>query len=115
MIWGGLAVGAFVVYHLLHLTTGQAHPWLIAQYGHENVYGRVVASFQRPGIAIAYLAALFFLFFHLTHGIQSLFETLGVTHPGALTFVRRAGPLFALLIVLGFASVPLAVWAGIIK
>jgi succinate dehydrogenase / fumarate reductase cytochrome b subunit len=115
MIWGGLALGAFVVYHLLHFTTGHVHHGQFERYGHADVYSRVVASFQEPGIVIAYLAAMVFLFFHLVHGIQSLFETLGVTHPGVLACARRGGPVLALVIVLGFASVPIAVWAGIIR
>jgi succinate dehydrogenase / fumarate reductase cytochrome b subunit len=115
MIYGGIAVALFVVYHLLHLTTGHAHPALMERHGHEDVYARVVSSFQVPAITLIYLGALSFLFLHLTHGIQSVFETLGVTHPGTLAFVRRGSVVFALILILGFASVPLGVWAGLIR
>jgi succinate dehydrogenase / fumarate reductase cytochrome b subunit len=111
MIVGGIVLAGFVVYHILHFTTGTVHAGLF-EYG--RVYDNVARSFQNPFIVGAYLVAQAFLFLHLRHGILSLAETLGVSHPRYLTLFRRGGPLIALLLVLGFSSVPLAVFFGIV-
>jgi succinate dehydrogenase / fumarate reductase cytochrome b subunit len=115
MIWGGLLLLAFIVYHLLHFTVGAVHPGQFARYGAHDVYSRVVESFQNPVISLVYLAGLVFLFVHLVHGIRSVPETLGLTHPRYLQWARQGGPVVALIIAGGFASVPLAVWFGILK
>lgn len=115
MIWGGLFLLAFIVYHLLHFTLGVAHPEQVARYGIHDVYSRVVESFRNPAITIAYLLAMMFLFIHLVHGLRSIPETLGLEHPRWLALARRGGPILAFIIAGGFASVPLAVWSGILK
>lgn len=115
MIWGGLLVLAFIVYHLLHFTTGTAHAALFRRYGAEDVYGRVVASFHNPFITAVYLGAMGVILAHLWHGAKSAPETLGLTHPRAVVWVRRGAPLFALVLVLAFVAVPVAVWLGIVE
>jgi succinate dehydrogenase / fumarate reductase cytochrome b subunit len=114
MIFGGIAIALYVVYHLLHFTTRDVHQALVP-YDHHNVYANVVLSFQNPLIAGVYILAQVALFFHLTHGIQSAFRTLGVSHPRYLAVTTKGGHALAAIIVLGFMSVPLAVLARIVK
>lgn len=114
MIFGGIAIVFYVVYHILHLTTRDVHQALVP-YDHHNVYGNVVMSFQNPLIVGVYLLAQVALYFHLTHGIQSAFRTLGVSHPRYLELTTKGGHALAAIIVLGYMSVPLAVLAGIVK
>jgi len=114
MIFGGIAIALYVVYHILHFTTRDVHQALVP-YDHHNVYANVVKSFQNPMIAGVYLLAQVALFFHLTHGIQSAFRTLGVSHPRYLELTTKGGHALAAIIVLGFMAVPLAVLAGIVK
>ncbi len=112
MFWGGLVLGAFVVFHLLHLTTGTVFP---QYYEHLRVYTNVVTSFQNPLVAGIYIVAMAVIFLHLNHGIKSGFETLGVTHPTYVNLVRRGGPILAFLIAAGFMLVPVAILAGWVK
>lgn len=112
MFYGGLALFAYVVYHILHLTAGVAHPELF-EPGH--VYDNVIRSFQNPWIAGVYVLATVFLYFHLYHGTVSLFETLGVSHPRHIATIEKAGHGIAAVLVLGFASVPIGVLLGVVS
>lgn len=108
MRWGGVAILAFVVYHILHLTTGTVHP----DFEHGSAYGNVVAGFGQPIVAIGYLVALVPLGMHLYHGIWSSGQTLGVEGAGARSIRRRVAFVVAVVVVVGFAAVPLAVLFG---
>ncbi len=112
MLWGGFIVAAFIVFHILHFTTGTIYS---AHYEHLKPYHNVITSFQNPIFAGLYILAMVVIFFHLNHGIKSGFETLGVTHPRYVNLVRLGGPILALLIAAGFLLVPLAVLAGWVK
>lgn len=112
MAWGGLALFGYIVYHILHLTAGVAHPGLFTPH---DVYSNVVRGFQNPMISGVYIAATVALFFHLTHGVQSLFRTLGVNHPRHLEGIQAGGRALAAILVLGFLSVPVSVLLGIVK
>lgn len=112
MLWGGFVVAAFIVFHILHFTTGTINS---GQYEHLKPYHNVVASFQHPAFALIYIVAMIVIFFHLNHGIKSAFETLGVTNPRYVDLVRKGGPVLAFVIVAGFVLVPLAVLAGWVK
>jgi len=112
MLWGGFVVAAFIVFHILHFTTGTIDS---AAYEHLKPYHNVVTSFQNPVFALIYIVAMIVIFFHLNHGIKSGFETLGVTHPRYVNLVRMGGPVLAFVIAAGFLLVPLAVLAGWVK
>ena len=73
MMWSGPMLLAFIVYHLLHFTTGQAHP----QFQYLKVYDNMVAGFRQVPASIAYIVAMCFLGMHLYHGIWSMFQSLG--------------------------------------
>ncbi|MFN8549076.1 MAG: succinate dehydrogenase cytochrome b subunit [Candidatus Eisenbacteria bacterium] len=111
MVLGGLSLFAYVVYHILHLTAGRAHSDL---FRHGDVFGNVARSFSHPVITAIYCLAMVPLFFHLRHGILSACRTLGVSHPEHLARVEQIGTLLALVVALGFASVPLGVLFGMI-
>ena len=110
MRWGGVIVGAFVVYHILHLTVGAAHPDF--EYG--AVYANVVVGFQNPLVAAFYVVAVGALSLHLYHGLWSATQTLALVHPKYERARRPVALGVALVIFIGFISVPLAVLAGIL-
>lgn len=118
MLWSGLVVGAFVVYHLLHFTFGVTNPEhaaLRTPEGLHDVYGMVVRGFSLWPVSLAYVAAQALLALHLSHGASSAFQTLGTTHP-RLAFLKGGfGPVVAIVIFLGNVSIPLAVLAGIVR
>lgn len=121
MLYGGIALFFYIVYHILHFTTRSVHTALVSStyttdgHVHPDVFANVVRSFQNPIISAVYIAAQIFLFFHLTHGVQSAFRTVGVTHPRYLAIAKTGGQILALVIVLGFIAVPVGVLAGIIE
>ncbi|MGC8917254.1 MAG: succinate dehydrogenase cytochrome b subunit [Thermoanaerobaculum sp.] len=111
MIWGGLVVAAFVVYHLLHLTLGSAHP----SFRPGDVYHNVVAGFQVPLVSAFYILANIFLALHLYHGMWSWFQTLGFSHPKYNRARRVFATAYAVIIAVGNISIPVSVLAGWVK
>jgi succinate dehydrogenase / fumarate reductase cytochrome b subunit len=117
MLLSGLLVLGFLVLHLLHLTTGWIGPDvsnLVDGEGRTDVYARITTSFSDPLMAGAYLAAMALLGLHLLHAVESLFQTFGFNHESYAGLIRVLAPALTLLIVAGFATVPLLVLAGII-
>jgi succinate dehydrogenase / fumarate reductase cytochrome b subunit len=112
MVYGGLFLLLFIVYHLLHFTLGYAHSDLFQSH---DVYQNVVDSFNVPAIAIVYILAMCTLFMHLFHGTVSLFQTLGMVNPAHLAAIKKLGLGLSILICGGFISIPVAVWIGCIS
>ncbi len=111
----GLIVLAFIVFHLAHFTVRVIDPAFQNMEamldGHEvhNCYGMVVTGFQNPSVVIIYIVGLTLLTMHLSHGIGSLFQTLGITNRRLrplLEFVTRA---YAWLLYLGYISIPISI------
>jgi succinate dehydrogenase / fumarate reductase, cytochrome b subunit len=111
MRWGGVALLLFLVYHILHFTTGQAHPDFI----HLAPYHNVTSAFRVWWVAAIYIAAMLALAMHLYHGTWSMFQTLGIEHPRVNAARRRLATLIAVLVPLAFVSVPVAVLLGAIR
>ena len=111
-------VGAFVIYHLAHFTWGFVlHDYwrLEDAAGRHDVYGMVVRSFGCWWVSASYLAAMALLALHLCHGIPSFFQTIGLHHSKYACAIKLTGPAIAGLIFLGYASLPVACWLGIVK
>ncbi|AUX25368.1 succinate dehydrogenase [Sorangium cellulosum] len=111
MLLSGLVVGAFIVYHLLHLTTGTVHPDFVPLAPYENL----VNGFQQTPVAIAYIVAVSLLGLHLYHGAWSMFQSMGVSHPRYTPVLRKLAVVSSILLVVGFSSVPLAVMTGLVR
>jgi succinate dehydrogenase / fumarate reductase cytochrome b subunit len=101
----------FVVYHLLHFTFGSVHP----DFRPNEVYDNVVTGFRQKPVAVFYVLAMLALGLHLSHGIWSVFQTVGANHPKYDKAIRAAGAAVAIAITAGFAAVPVAVLAGVIR
>ena len=113
MKYSGPILGLFIVYHLLHLTIGSVHPNFKHVSGDvPDTYHNVVAGFSSIPVSLSYMVAMAFLGFHLSHGIWSLFQSMGANHPRFLPVVRKAAVVIAVLIVLGNISIPVAVLLG---
>ena len=111
MYWSGPILAAFIVYHLLHFTTGQAHP----NFHHGHVQANVVAGFSLWYVSLFYIIAMAMLCLHLYHGVWSLFQSLGFSHPAYTPKIKLAAKAFAALIAAGNISIPLAVLTGLVK
>jgi len=82
-------------------------------YGNGNIkdlYSRVVISFDQLWIVIAYLIGLLALAFHLLHGFQSAFQTLGLNHHKYNPLIRGIGIAYGILVPLGYAVLPVYVY-----
>lgn len=110
MRWGGVIIGLFIVYHVLHFTTGQAHP----DFVEGAVYRNFVIAFQSPLVFGVYLLAQIALCFHLYHGVWSVFQTLGANHPRFNHWRRPFAIGYALVVFVGFMIPPVLVLAGVI-
>lgn len=112
MRWGGVILALFVFYHLAHLTFGWhwAHPEFVAG----DVYHNVVAGFRHWQVALIYAVAQVALGFHLYHGLWSMFQSLGCSHPSYDRWRRVFATTFALLITVGNLSFPVAVLSGLV-
>lgn len=114
----GLIVLAFLGYHLAHYTLMITHPeyhHLIDAQGRHDVYSMVVLGFSRPWISAWYLLGVFLLGMHLSHGLYSMFQSLGIQTDALRKRVRPAAIAIGWLIFLGFASIPAGVLAGLIR
>ncbi|TVP60251.1 MAG: succinate dehydrogenase [Gemmatimonadales bacterium] len=108
MRWGGVIIVLFVIYHLLHFTTGDVHPDF--EYG--SVYQNLVIGFQSIPVALFYIVAVGALSLHLYHGIWSVFATLGVQNPRVERLRRPLAAGLSLVLFVGYVSVPIAVMIG---
>lgn len=108
MYWSGPIILAFLIYHLLHLTTGTVHP----EFEALNAYDNVVIGFKRPLTTLFYVISMVLLGLHLNHGVWSMFQSLGFAHPRYTPKLRAFARIFSILLVLGFLAVPVAVLAG---
>jgi len=75
--------------------------------GLKDLYTRVSVAFKQLWIVIAYLVGLFALAFHLMHGFQSAFQTLGINHKKYTPIIKFLGMAYSILIPLGFAIIPI--------
>jgi succinate dehydrogenase / fumarate reductase, cytochrome b subunit len=72
-----------------------------------DLYARVAEAFRNPLIIIIYVVGQVVLFFHLNHGFQSAFQTLGVNHPKYTPFIKGLGKVYSIIVPLGFALIPI--------
>jgi succinate dehydrogenase / fumarate reductase cytochrome b subunit len=107
----GVVVLAFVVYHLLHFTFGWSA--VHASYEEGHVFHNVVSAFKGPGTVLIYIVSMGALGLHLSHGLWSLLQSVGVRGP---TEPRKlASTVVALVLALGFALVPIAILFGVVS
>jgi succinate dehydrogenase / fumarate reductase, cytochrome b subunit len=110
MRWGGVIILLFVIYHILHFTTGSVHPDF--EYG--SVYANLVVGFQSVPVALFYVVAVGALCLHLYHGLWSVFSTLGVQNPRVNRIRRPLAAAVAVGLFVGYAIVPVAVLTRIL-
>ena len=113
MYWSGPIVLAFVIFHLLQFTAGYIHPE--SQFIEGDVYHNVVAGFSVWWVSAWYIFSVSLLGLHLRHGIWSMFQSVGFNHPRHTPILKSAAVVIAVLIVLGYISIPISVLLGIVK
>jgi succinate dehydrogenase / fumarate reductase cytochrome b subunit len=115
MMWSGPIVAAFVIFHVLHLTVGAVLPLQEIGPNEPNVRANVIAGFSNPAVSAFYILAMVLLCMHLYHGLWSMFQSLGFSHPRYTPRLKKGAAIFAILIAIGNCSIPVAVMAGLLK
>ncbi len=116
MAFLGVVLLVYIVVHLGNF-------WYVLKFGSVPVYNTanhndlkdlytvVIAAFQKEWLVALYLASMAALAYHLIHGFQSGFQTVGASHPKYTPIIKQVGTIiFGILIPLGFAAVPVAVY-----
>jgi succinate dehydrogenase / fumarate reductase cytochrome b subunit len=109
--WGGVLILVFLVYHILHFTLGTVHPSFVDG----DPYHNVVAGFGNPLVVVFYELAMAAVGLHLYHGIWSSGRSLGVSSPSPHPLRRQLALVLGGLVWAGFAVIPLAVYAGMLR
>lgn len=116
MIYSGLVLGAFIVYHLLHFTF-RVTPNLVVgndAMGRFDVFAMVYEAFRGVLVAAVYVVAMISLFLHLSHGVQSTFQSLGLsnnqTRPKLETFGRGLSAVF----LVAYGAIPVLILVGVL-
>lgn len=128
MIWSGLTLLAFIIFHILHFTVkiaGGFSEMVDRNYQdatgeiRHDAYGMVIAGFQynTPNLFVVafYILAMTLLCSHLSHGVGSVFQTLGWRSKKSQELIRKISLGYAYVIWLGFISVPLSILFGFVK
>lgn len=115
MIWSGLTILAFVIYHLLHFTIRKWNDYdtyktMLHGESVHDVYRMVIAGFSWAPASIFYIIAMALLCSHLSHGFSSLFQTLGISTDKTEPLFKKAGYAFAGLIFAGNTAIVAAIW-----
>jgi succinate dehydrogenase / fumarate reductase cytochrome b subunit len=110
MRWTGVVVLAFIVFHILHLTTGTIHP---VPFRERDVYADVTGGFRVRWVAAVYIVGLAALCMHVFHGAWAALRSLGWVHLRARPFDRRLAMAVAVGFWVGFTAIPVAIVLGL--
>lgn len=122
--WYSRSMGLLGTLILIFLIVHLAHFWVVSRFtgipthdsnGREDLYAVMLETFKNTGVVVLYTLSMVSLAFHLLHGFQSAFQTLGLNHKKYTPAIKKTGLIFALVIPAIFAAMPLAIYLGIIK
>ena len=127
MIWSGLTLLAFFIYHMLHFTARIGNQYNSLERYKETVMNNgeklvrhdawqmVVDGFNCWPVTFFYVIAMTLLCSHLSHGVASIFQTLGLRFKKSESALRLVSLAYAGVIWVGFISIPLAILCGFVK
>ena len=110
MMFSGSLILFFIIFHILHFTTGTIR---LGTFEHGFIYNNLESSFSNPIVAGAYVLFMIVLGFHLNHGVWSMFQTLGLDNPDRNKFLRMLSTGLTIAIILGFIAVPISFMSGL--
>src|SRR5262245_13146461 len=108
----GLLILFFILFHLAHFTFGWVNPrYLLMEdaEGHHDVYRMMITGFSNPAVSIFYIVAMGLLLSHLSHGVSSLFQSLGLRSKKTFGFFDKLAKISALALFIGNSLIPLAI------
>ncbi|OFZ18752.1 MAG: hypothetical protein A2X94_05950 [Bdellovibrionales bacterium GWB1_55_8] len=110
MIWTGTIVGVFTIIHLLNFKFGAYYEIVYDGVTVRDLQRLMLELFMSPWYVAWYVFAMLTMLFHLWHGVQSAFQSLGFRHPRYTPGIIKFGAVFAWIVGLGFMSQPLYVY-----
>lgn len=127
MLWTGVMIFSFVVYHIMHFTMHITNPEHVKPETYSlpnavnevllqrtDVFSMVVAGFQNPFISIIYIIGVIIVGFHLNHAIQSMFQTLGFNQKNYFSFIEKSSTILSIIIVVCLISIPISILLGLV-
>ncbi|MBO0857434.1 MAG: succinate dehydrogenase cytochrome b subunit [Chloracidobacterium sp.] len=111
----GLILLAFILFHLSHFTFGWINPEFLRledSLGRHDVYGMMVRGFSNPLVSAFYIFSMGLLLSHLSHGVSSLFQSLGLRSKKTFGFFDKLAKITALALFIGNSLIPLAIMLG---
>ncbi len=109
MMFSGLLILCFIIFHILHFTTGTIR---LGKFEHGYIYNNLTHSFSNPVVAVGYVFVMIVLGLHLNHGVWSMFQTLGLDNPDRNKSLRVFATGLTIVIILGFIVVPISFMSG---
>lgn len=114
----GLVILFYLIFHLAHFTIGVVDPSVYDRYdasGRHDVYNMIIYGFQNPIFSVSYILAMMAMALHLSHGLPSLFQSMGLSSDRFTTAFKKTGIAVAIFLFIGFTSIPVAVWIGFLR
>ena len=122
--WYSRSMGLLGTLLLIFLIIHLAHFWVKSRFtglqghdasGHEDLYAVMRVVFQSPLVVVIYVLSMISLMYHLMHGFQSAFQTLGLNHKGYTPAIKKTGLVISILIPLLFAAMPVTMYLRLIR
>ncbi len=122
--WYSRSMGLLGTLLLIFLIVHFGHFWVQSRFvglptvdanGHEDLYALMLVAFKSTINVVLYTLAMGSLAYHLMHGFQSAFQTLGINHSKYTPLIKAVGFWFSVGIATLFASMPLAIYFDFIK
>lgn len=118
MIHTAVVILVFLVIHLINFffkaKFGEIDHIMYGDQVVEDMGMLVIEKFQIPGVVIFYVLALIFLGFHLHHGFQSAFQSMGWNHSKYTPFIKGLSTFISILLPLGFIAIPVFIYFNIV-
>lgn len=117
----GTLILMFLIIHLKHFwvlsrfTDHIAHNEYEKLAGQETLFREMQEVFENPLVVVVYVLAMISLAYHLMHGFQSAFQTLGLNHRKYTPMIKKTGIIFSIVISILFAAMPIAMHFGLVK
>jgi succinate dehydrogenase / fumarate reductase cytochrome b subunit len=120
MLMSGLIVLVFIIYHLLHFTvqvqyinlTGRNFEIFMDPEKRHDIFKMMVVGFNNGWVSGFYILGMALLCLHLSHGVSSMFQSIGWKNETYRPLLDKGARVLAVLIFVGYTSIPVAILLG---
>jgi succinate dehydrogenase / fumarate reductase cytochrome b subunit len=105
----------FLVVHLAHFWVDTKIAVFSGKADEHNTFNEMKMVFKNWYVVVVYLIGVISLLYHLLHGFQSAFQSLGLNHKKYTPFIKKTGIWFSIIVCVLFAAMPITMFLGIIK